>query len=134
MAEEKYIDLKKSDWKIIISLIFLPLLISVIYYSISPRNDYYKIKHYENNKEVIDIVESNRTQLLKIQGKIGEMHIDVNKEKGVRIASSTCPCQICVNSGWSKNEALVCVPNAVIIQPITKSHKQSSNNVDAVTR
>ncbi len=135
MSEEKYIALRKTDWIIILVLVMLPLLIRAIYAFVPTKDVYYQIKHYYDNSEIIENIESDDlTKSLTIQGKTGNLIIEFDKEKGVRIASSTCPCQICVNSGWSRNEALVCVPNAVIIQPITKSIGSSSNNIDAVTR
>ena len=134
MADNNYIALKKSDWIIILVLVLLPLLIKAIYAFVPTKDVYYQIKHYCDNSEIIENIESDDfTKFLTVQGKSGNLIIEFDKEKGVRVASSTCPCQVCVNSGWSKNEALVCVPNAVIIQTI-KKREQLSNKVDAVTR
>jgi hypothetical protein len=47
----------------------------------------------------------------------GEMKIEV-KDSRVRVASSNCPNQLCVNTGWIKTagEIIVCVPNKVLIE------------------
>jgi hypothetical protein len=47
----------------------------------------------------------------------GEMKIEV-KDSRVRVASSDCPNQLCVNKGWIKTagEIIVCVPNKVLIE------------------
>ncbi|MBP5470877.1 MAG: NusG domain II-containing protein [Candidatus Riflebacteria bacterium] len=129
--EEKYIALKKSDWGIILFLVLLPLLIKVIYAFVSTKDVCFQIKYYANNKEIIENVEPVKTKTIIISGKIGNMVLEFDQEKGARVASSTCPCQVCVNSGWSKNDALVCVPNAVLIKAINSN---KDNKIDAVTR
>ena len=128
---EKYIALKNTDWIIILVLILLPLLIKAIYAFVPQKDVYFQIKYYANNKEIIENVEPEKTKTFIIPGKMGNMILEFDQDKGARVASSTCPCQICVNSGWSKNDALVCVPNAVLIKAIN-SNKDTS--VDAVTR
>jgi hypothetical protein len=132
MDNEKYIAIKKNDWIIILVLLLLSLLIKTIFAFVSSKEVYYQIKHYKNNTEIIENIEPTKSnESLTVQGKIGNMIIELDKEKGVRVASSTCPCQVCVNCGWSKNEALVCVPNAVVVQPINKT---AADKVDAITR
>ncbi len=132
MDNEKYIAIKKSDWIIILVLLLLPLLIKAIYAFVPSKDFYYQIKYYKNNIEIIENIEPDKTaETLAIQGKSGNLIIEYDKEKGVRIASSTCPCQVCVNCGWTKNEALICVPNAVVVQPINKT---ASDKVDAITK
>jgi len=46
-----------------------------------------------------------------------EMEIEVNEGR-VRVASSTCPKQVCVHTGWVKEpgEVIVCVPNKILIE------------------
>ena len=132
MDNEKYIAIKKNDWIIILVLFLLPLLIKAIYASVSPKDFYYQIKYYKNNTEITENIEPDKTaETLTIQGKTGNLIIEFDKEKGVRVASSTCPCQVCVNYGWTKNEALVCVPNAVVVQPVNKT---AVDEVDAISR
>ena len=132
MDNEKYIAIKKSDWIIILVLLLLPLLIKAIYAFVPSKDFYYQIKYYKNNNEIIENIEPDKTaETLTIQGKSGNLIIEYDKEKGVRIASSTCPCQVCVNCGWTKNEALICVPNAVVVQPINKT---AADKVDAITK
>ena len=135
MDNEKYIAIKKNDWIIILVLLLLPLLIKNILAFVSSKEVYYQIKHYKNNTEIIENIEPTKSnESLTVQGKIGNMIIELDKEKGVRVASSTCPCQVCVNCGWTKNEALICVPNAVVVQPVTRAYKSSSDKVDAITK
>ena len=132
MDNEKYTAIKKTDWIIILVLLLLPLLIKVIYAFVPSKEVFYQIKHYKNNIEIVENIEPDKqSESLTIQGKTGNMVIEFDKEKGVRIASSTCPCQVCVNCSWTKSEALICVPNAVVVQPVIQS---SNNHVDAVTR
>ena len=135
MEKEKYIAIKKTDWIIILVLLLLPLLIKAIYAFVPSKVFYYQIKYYKNNIEIIEnIIPDKTAETLTIQGKSGNLIIEFDNEKGIRVASSTCPCQVCVNYGWTKNEALVCVPNAVVIQPLSKGYESSSDKVDAITR
>ena len=135
MDNEKYTAIKKTDSIIILVLLLLPLLIKAIYAFVPSREVYYQIKYYKNNIEIIENIEPDKDlEKLSIQGKTGNMIIEFDKEKGVRVASSTCPCLVCVNYGWTKNEALVCVPNAVMVQPLSRGNESSSDKVDAITR
>ena len=134
MPEERYVALKKSDLAIIIILAIIPLFIKVLYSFVPQCNDYFMVKHFENGEEKIENIEADKTKSITIHAKYGDMILEFDSERGARVASSTCPCQICVNSGWSKIESIVCVPNSVIIQPIAEISESSSNKVDAVTR
>ena len=135
MDNEKYTAIKKTDWIIILVLLLLPLLIKAIYAFVPSREVYYQIKYYKNNIEVIENIEPDKhSDHLTIQGKTGSMIIELDKEKGVRIASSTCPCQVCVNCGWTKDEAIICVPNAVVVQPLSRGSGATSNEFDAISR
>ncbi len=59
----------------------------------------------------------------------GRMQI-ISKDGKIRIAHSDCPENTCVHAGWiqSAGEALVCVPNQVVIEIITDTDPM----VDAV--
>ncbi len=134
MSEERFVALKKSDWLIILVLALLPIFIKAVY-SLAPATDiYFQIIQLVKDKEVVERIEYSQTKTKVIHGKIGDMLLEFDKEKGVRVASSTCPCQVCVNYGWTKNETLVCVPNAVLIQPVFNNSKSSHDQVDAVSR
>ena len=134
MSEERFVALKKSDWLIILVLTLLPIFIEAVY-SFAPATDIcFQIKQLVEDKEVVEQIEYSQTKTMVIHGKIGDMLLEFDKEKGVRVASSTCPCQVCVNYGWTKNETLVCVPNAVLIQPVFNNSKSLLDQVDAVSR
>ncbi len=134
MSEERFVALKKSDWLIILVLTLLPIFIKAVY-SFAPATDIcFQIKQLVEDKEVVEQIEYSQTKTMVIHGKIGDMLLEFDKEKGVRVASSTCPCQVCVNYGWTKNETLVCVPNAVLIQPVFNNSKSLLDQVDAVSR
>lgn len=132
MNNEKYVAIKKSDWIIILVLVLLPLLIKAIY-AFVPTNDVsFQIKYYDaKGNEITENVGPDKTNTIVVPGKIGNLILELDKEKGIRVASSTCPCQVCVNSGWTKSDALVCVPNAVLIKPININ---KDNSIDAVTK
>lgn len=64
----------------------------------------------------------------------GPFVIETSK-KGVRVAQSKCPNQICVKQGWRKeaNDIIVCVPNKAMVA-ISGSIAKSSNFFDTITR
>lgn len=66
---------------------------------------------------------------LLVTGKLGPAEIEWDAHGKVRIASSTCPCQTCINMGWTADASLICVPNGIVVEAIPV--KQS---FDAVTR
>ncbi|MBQ2594674.1 MAG: NusG domain II-containing protein [Candidatus Riflebacteria bacterium] len=134
MSEERFVALKKSDWLIILVLALLPIFIKAVYYFAPATDICFQIKQLVEDKEVVEQIEYSQTKTKVIHGKIGDMLLEFDKEKGVRVASSTCPCQVCVNYGWTKNETLVCVPNAVLIQPISGENESTSNKFDAISR
>lgn len=132
MDNEKYVAIKKTDWIIILVLVLLPLLIKAIYAFIPTNDVFFQIKYYDaKGKEITENVGLDKTNRIVIPGKVGSLILELDKEKGVRVASSTCPCQVCVNCGWTKSDALVCVPNAILIKPINTN---KDNSIDAVTR
>lgn len=134
MNTEKYVALKKSDWYIILILVLLSVFVITVHIYLPGKDVYFQIKYYKDSNEVTDNIEPDKESKIVIHGKVGDMIIEFDKEKGARVASSTCPCQVCVNSGWSKFDSLVCVPNAVLIKPINKESASSDSKIDAVTR
>ncbi len=134
MNTERYVSLKKSDWYIILALFLLSVIIFVsLAFTRNKKVVSYQIKHYVGNQEYIERIEPDKQTSIVVHGKLGDMILNFDMEKGAKVASSTCPCQVCVNSGWSKYDALVCVPNAVIIIP-DRIDSESGNSADAVTR
>lgn len=121
-----------KDYYFIGCLVVLGFVFWACSYFFSSDADSFIIKSYEKGVKVEQSVSLASDKSFKIWGKEGEMVVEVAAEKGIRIASSTCKCQICVNSGWSKSETLICVPNEVAIIPDKKSN--GSDTVDAVTR
>ena len=67
---------------------------------------------------------------LMVKGKLGPAEIEWDDRGRVRIASSTCPCHTCVQMGWSAGTSLICVPNGLLLEPLSKE----ASSVDAVSR
>jgi hypothetical protein len=70
-----------------------------------------------------------QSQPLSVKGLAGEMLIEWDEKGRVRIASSSCPCRICQNMGWTDRTSLVCVPNGLILDII-----QANDDFDAVAK
>ena len=56
-------------------------------------------------------------------------------ERGVRVAASDCPNQICVQQGWRKSntDIIVCVPNKLVIT-ILGAQTSQQGPLDSITR
>lgn len=67
------------------------------------------------NDAIIGKFDLNKDQAVDLLN--GKMSIEV-KASRIRVASSDCPKQICVNTGWIKNprEVIVCVPYSVLVE------------------
>lgn len=124
--------LNKSDLHIIVALILAGAVCWLFYRLYDKSSDGYRIRFLDKTYSDI-IANSNTNNSVNINGKFGPMILEFDKEKGARVASSTCSCQVCVGMGWSKNVSIICVPNAVMIEPLTES-KASGAAVDAVSR
>ena len=90
-----------------------------------------------NNREVAT-VDLNKTSDLNIQGALGEMTLQIEKN-GIRVWRSSCPNQVCVRQGAAQRpgEMLVCVPNRMTVLlrghvPPSEQTPQESRG-DAVT-
>ena len=132
MTGEKHKLFNSKDFSIFI----LPLaLLGFIFWGINSfllaDSEAFVIKSVEDGVEKEEFISLDSDKTIKVTGKKGEMLMEFSKEKGARVASSMCPSQICVYSGWSKTESLICVPNAVVVSPKIKKNDLA---VDAVTR
>jgi len=69
---------------------------------------------------------------ITVNGHHGLMKIEIKNTK-VRIVSSSCQKQICVNSGYiSKSfQQLICAPNHILIEIQSKN---GNNSFDAITK
>lgn len=122
----------KGDSLLILGLAFMGMIAWLVSRFGFVGADAFLIKSNNNGIETIQTVTLDSDKTITIKGQIGEMKLEFKPDKGARVASSTCPCQVCVNSGWSRTEALICVPNGIIIQP--KLNNQNPDTADAVTR
>lgn len=106
-SNNRYRPLKIGDFVII--LIFLSALFFI------PRVEGKKVRVIVD-KEKEFIYPLNEDRILKIEGKIGIIMIEI-KDGRVRVIESTCPLKICMEMGWIKNkgEQIVCVPNRILI-------------------
>jgi hypothetical protein len=88
----------------------------------------------------IAVVRDNRTiatytlapdRMVSIKGAIGPMELEI-KNKSIRVVSSTCPKQICLDAGAIRRagQQIICSPNHILIE-IVSLHKDGP---DAVTR
>ena len=77
-----------------------------------------KIEIHHHN-ELIGIYDLQEDQLIKL-GKEAVVEIAGRK---VRIKDSTCKKQYCVQQGWSESLPIICVPNEIAINFISKKEE-----------
>jgi len=78
------------------------------------------------NNEVVATLSLKRERQLSLQGPLGETVVQVKAGK-IRVVSDPGPRQLCVLQGWISRagQALVCLPNRVLIQIPGQPHYDS---------
>ena len=106
---------------ILVSVIFIPLLRS------HPRES---VEAYKVDK-VIAKYPLDEDRIFSVEGVNGNLEVEI-KDKCVRVLSSSCPHQICVDTGWISRayEQIICAPNRVFISLKTEAEKE---DIDAVS-
>ena len=81
--------------------------------------------------DVIAEYRLDEDRVFHVDGADGTLEIEIRNEK-VRIHSSPCRHQICVNTGWISRsyEQIICVPNRVFLLIHSNSEEEE---IDAVT-
>ncbi|MFZ5949550.1 MAG: NusG domain II-containing protein [Candidatus Rifleibacteriota bacterium] len=88
----------------------------------------YRIQIFSQPPQMIEL-ESIPAEPLHLQGILGPATVEFRADGAVRIASSTCHEEICMNYGWIKSGSLICVPNGVVV-----SVEKGRSDVDAISR
>lgn len=70
-------------------------------------------------------------RVFSVKGINGNLEVEIKDER-VRVLSSSCPHQICVDTGWISRtyEQIICAPNRVFISLKTEAEKE---DIDAVS-
>jgi len=69
----------------------------------------------------------NTDREIIVKGSIGDTTVEI-KGSMVRVAESPCRNKVCIDHGWIKRGAVVCLPNRVLVLI-----KSKSDGIDAVT-
>ena len=77
-----------------------------------------KIEIHQHN-QLVGTFNSNEDQKIEL-GADAEVEIANGK---IRITRNTCKKQYCVQQGWSGNLPIVCVPNQIVINFISKKEE-----------
>lgn len=81
----------------------------------------YIINNINKEKQVITLYKPPANLKLEVEGMLGKTVIEWDTKGNVRIASSPCKNQICVNTGWIKPPFFsFCAPNGVGVQCYSK--------------
>jgi len=107
--------LTKADLLLISTLILLSLL---SFYFTNKKHDNAEVQIYSHNVLIHQLRLTEERQLIEISTGI-KLEI---KDMRIRLISSTCNKQICVDQGWTRNYPIICVPNELLI--IIKSKKK----------
>jgi hypothetical protein len=101
-----------------ISLIVVIIAISIIAYGRGFYSDRNEIKHIQVIIEgtITGAYELSKDQIVEINsGTILEI-----KDGRFRLRESSCPRQICVKQGWSISQPVICVPQKLVISPMSQ--------------
>ncbi len=81
--------------------------------------------------DVIAEYRLDEDRVFHVDGLLGTLEIEIRDEK-VRVNSSPCRHQICVNRGWISRsyEQIICAPNLVLLLIRSNSEEEE---IDAVT-
>lgn len=99
-----------------IILIFLVVLIaSLMLIFFKKENSDQALVYYENN--LILTIDLNQDDEYDVMGNNGNVHIVV-KNKQIKVEEENSPKHICSKQGFisSSNEAIVCLPNKIVIK------------------
>ncbi|MEW6713041.1 MAG: NusG domain II-containing protein [Candidatus Riflebacteria bacterium] len=88
----------------------------------------YRIQIFSQPPQMLEL-ESVPAEPLHLQGILGPATVEFRADGAVRIASSTCHEEICMNYGWIKSGSLICVPNGIVV-----SIEKARSDVDAISR
>lgn len=118
--------LRVLDIIIIVALLFVS--VAFIPYMGSQSHD--TVVVYRGG-DVIAEYRLDEDRVFHVDGLLGTLEIEIRDEK-VRVNSSPCRHQICVNRGWISRsyEQIICAPNLVLLLIHSNSEEEE---IDAVT-
>ncbi len=84
----------------------------------------------EVNDHPVYILPLDKSRIVSVKGTEGITFIEIKDHK-VRVTDSPCNNKLCIQQGWLRSGAIVCLPNKVIVTigNYDKNHK----TVDATT-
>ena len=131
-SEEKTDNMKKPrllrglDIVIIIALLF----VSVAFIPFMDSQSHDTVVVYKG-ADVIAEYRLDEDRVFHVDGVDGTLEIEIRDEK-VRVHSSPCRHQVCVNTGWISRsyEQIICAPNLVLLLIHSNSEEEE---IDAVT-
>ncbi len=104
-------------------------LVIVMFLAREPRNGCYVVRvigHTERDRRF----ENPPRETVTVIGPLGPTLVEWDSKGRFRIASSPCPNQICVGSGWTSfPNGVCCVPNGVVVE-----YSPTHPGIDGVTR
>jgi hypothetical protein len=118
--------LRGLDIVIIIALLFVSVAFIPFMDSRSPET----VVVYKGD-DVIAEYRLDEDRVFHVEGIDGTLEIEIRDEK-VRVRSSSCRHQVCVNTGWISRsyEQIICAPNHVLLLIRSNSEEEE---IDAVT-
>ena len=118
--------LRGLDIVIIIALLFVSVAF-IPFMRSEPRETVLVYK----GADVIAEYRLNEDRVFHVDGVDGTLEIEISNEK-VRVRSSPCRHQVCVNTGWISRsyEQIICAPNHILV--LIRSNPEDEE-IDAVT-
>lgn len=71
----------------------------------------------------------DKNRIVSVKGHEGITFVEIKDHK-VRVTNSPCHNKLCIQQGWLRSGAIVCLPNRVVV---TIGNHDKNNTVDATT-
>lgn len=122
--------MNKSDLKLIIIILIIASTFLLVL-NLKNSNSSKEAHVYYNNDLILKIdLDIDEVREYKVEGLNGDVILEAKKGK-IRVKEEISPLNLCSKQGFieSSHEAIVCLPNKVVVKIIEKD-----NNIDVIVR
>ena len=114
--------------KILFSLLLLLSLSGIFLIKTFVPEGHTVVIELDNNP--VYLLPLDKDRIVMVDGPLGKTTVEI-KDNRVRIQDSPCRNKLCLQQGWIKTGALVCLPNRVVVT--IDRGRVRGNTIDAVT-
>jgi hypothetical protein len=115
-----------ADKILFLTLIVLSLSGIIFIREVLPKSQSVRV---EVDGKLLYLLPLDKNRIISVDGPIGKTYIEIYDHR-VRITGSPCQNKLCIQQGWMKSGAIVCLPNRVIV---TIGNSDETKPIDAST-